>query len=180
MNVIRATITSTSPLQVTYLGESVPVDVSGSFVPAAVGALVLVAVQDQDRIIIARMSGLAGYAQVEPVDLVIGTALGTLAGLSLVGMPTGNPMLMEVVVTAANGQSGGDRFIDMQLVNGSTSVGPNRRYALPYIPGEDNAYTIIHRVPVTPASGSWSLKVGCDQPSSVLVWHASLRLDYAP
>lgn len=183
MDLIRGTITSISPLQVTYLGDTVPVDVSGAFAAVSMGGRVLVAVQGTDRIIVAQAnSGMVGYTQLEPAsDLIVGTSPSTVAGLQLTGMPTGIPVLMELVVTAVNAQSGGDRSIVLQLVNGSTNVGPSRAYELPYVAGRPNPYSIVHRVPVTnPGSGSWTVKASADQASSVLIWHASLRLDYLP
>ena len=61
MDLIRATVTSMSPLQVTYVGESVPVDCSGAFAPVAVGARVLVAAQDTDRVIVAATQARQSY-----------------------------------------------------------------------------------------------------------------------
>ncbi|WP_336647516.1 hypothetical protein [Microbacterium sp. MMO-10] len=125
-------------------------------------------------------TGLTGFAFYEPASApVLATALTTISGIALTGMPTGSPMLMDCTLVASNGQSGGERYIDVQVMNGTTAVGPNRRYALPNTGGTAN-YTIVQLVPVTPTSPDWSLKLGCDQASSVLLRNAAFRLSFTP
>ena len=112
-------------------------------------------------------------------DVILAPALTTIANLALAGMPRGAAMLLTVVIDAANGASGGTRYLDVQAMNGASSAGLQRRYVLPL--GNPGAVTITHQVVVdTPTSSDWSLKLGCDQASSVLFRQATLTLTHKP
>lgn len=126
-----------------------------------------------------RAGTLLKYAQVQPNSLLT-TSFDTVSGLSLAGCPTGVPVIVDIDVSAVNGASGSSRFIEVQAFNGPTAIETKRRFALPLIVNDGNAYTISYPVEATPASDTWTLKLGVDLDSSVILWKAALRLTIKP
>lgn len=124
--------------------------------------------------------GMVGTALVEPANLVLGSSPAAVPGLALAGMPTGVPVLVEVGIVAVNGMSGGNRYIDVQAYNGATPVGVLRRFSLPLPVNATHAYTINFLIERSPTSPDWTLRLGADQGSSVIIWQASLRLTVKP
>jgi putative component of toxin-antitoxin plasmid stabilization module len=125
-------------------------------------------------------NGLLAAAQVLPQNLILTTAVTEVAGLSLAGCPTGVPAILDITVDAINGGSGAQRFIDVQAYNGATALDTLRRFSLPLQVNTGNAYTINYAVYLTPASDTFTLRLGVDQNASVVLRQAELRLTLRP
>lgn len=125
-------------------------------------------------------SGTVAAANLMPPSMILTTTVTEVAGLALAGCPTGIPMILDIDLVVTNGASGGQRFIDVQAYNGATGVDALRRFSLPLQSNVASIYTINYPVFVTPSNPNWTLRLGVDQNSSVVLTSATLRLSVKP
>lgn len=125
-------------------------------------------------------NGLIAAAQVMPTSLILTTNITEVAGLSLTGCPTGVPVILDITIDAINGGSGAQRFLDVQAYNGTAALDVVRRFSLPLQANVANAYTVHYPLYLTPASDTFTLRLGVDQNSSVVLRQAELRLTLKP
>lgn len=103
------------------------------------------------------------------------TALGSL---SAIGVAPGTPVAIDVELIANNGNSGGNRYITVQIFEDTTGLGTARVFTLPYVSGVGTNYAPFLAAVYTPAAGihTWTVKVTADVNSAVAVTEARLTI----
>lgn len=106
----------------------------------------------------------------------ITTTATAIGSLSAIGVATGAPVAVDLQLVAANANSGGTRYITVQIFEDATALGTARQYNLPYVAGVSTLFSETLHALYTPAAGlhTWTVKVLADANGAVTVFEARL------